>query len=499
MGYRGGVIVLLLAAGFAPQAVAQPLPPEPPESVIPPPAVESNYSPVPEPSPRPARTPRVSLLGAPVESRRRDLPPEEPEPRRPVAVEPRAPREPEIRKPTPAELRAIELEAKSAAYVAPSPPEPEVETLERGAVIGRPITDDGEIQPISASRIDRTTRTPKEAKPAVDVVDEFFRRRSSDREEKAEKKTSHETDDPFESPRKRKAHQFGDRIRDAADNFMGPQGDWFRSDHAFDCYSSPITNPFLFEDPRALTELRPIFIYQKVPGAQPDFEGGNIIFFGSQLRLAITERWSFVMNKFGGISENPGGADFPGNTGFAEVWLGPKYTFLRNDQNGAVAAGGLQFQIPAGDASVFQDTGSLSIVPYVSYAHPFFRDSAIGTLNTMFGTGYAFSTTRARSDYYYLSAHADLNVANWNRFFPMTEFNWLIYTTDGQTYPIGTEGRDLINFGGQSSGVGQLTWAIGGRVKLTESAQVGFAYEMPIAGPKQLFDYRFTMDFVLRY
>src|SRR5262249_25617678 len=40
----------------------------------------------------------------------------------------------------------------------------------------------------------------------------------------------------------------------------------FQSDHCFDQFISPVTNPFLFEDPRSLTEVRPIFMYQRIPG-----------------------------------------------------------------------------------------------------------------------------------------------------------------------------------------------------------------------------------------
>ena len=72
-------------------------------------------------------------------------------------------------------------------------------------------------------------------------------------------------------------------------------------------------------------------------------------------------------------------------------------------------------------------------------------------------------------------------------------------TCPGTSTPIGAEGRDLINFGGQAKGSGLLTAAFGGRVKITESAQIGTAIEFPIAGRKDLFSYRFTLDFILRY
>ena len=70
-------------------------------------------------------------------------------------------------------------------------------------------------------------------------------------------------------------------------------------------------------------------------------------------------------------------------------------------------------------------------------------------------------------------------MVNCHRFYPLTELNWIIYTTDGNTRPIGSEGRDLINFGGQAQGNGMLTWAIGARYKISESAQIGGAFEFP--------------------
>jgi hypothetical protein len=78
------------------------------------------------------------------------------------------------------------------------------------------------------------------------------------------------------------------------------------------------------------------------------------------------------------------------------------------------------------------------------------------------------------------------------------ELNWVLNTTNGTSLPIGSEGRDLINFGGQAKH-GLLTAAFGARGKITERAQLGGAFEFPVAGPKDLFRYRFTVDFILRY
>jgi|GEM_PF-2634110 len=44
------------------------------------------------------------------------------------------------------------------------------------------------------------------------------------------------------------------------------------SDHCFDDFISPISNPFFFEDPRSLTEVRGIFIENSLPS---EISGGD--------------------------------------------------------------------------------------------------------------------------------------------------------------------------------------------------------------------------------
>ena len=350
---------------------------------------------------------------------------------------------------------------------------------------GRPVTADA-VQPAAK---------PKYTSPATDVVEELLAVRS------AAAATERRTTADRSRSGERTAGKFGDQIGETLGNVFGNRGDsWFRSDHTFDNFISPVTNPFLFEDPRSLTEVRPIFLYQKIPSDQPQFQGGGAWFFGTQARVAITDRLSFVMNKLGGVSINPGsGSPYDDNLGFAELWLGPKYTILRGEENCNLLAAGLQFQIPIGSSGAFQDTGDLSLVPYLTYAQSFGRDFKYGSFNAMLGTGYAASVNDKRSDYYYLSAHLDFDLFNSHKFYPLTEMNWIITTTDGTTFPGGVEGRDLFNLGGQASGSGLLTWAFGARYKFSESAQIGGAFEFPLAGPRDMFRYRFTLDFILRY
>ena len=355
------------------------------------------------------------------------------------------------------------------------------------------------VAPVSAAVVDANLARTAYQPPAADPVNEFLAKRSDLKERDAPHSgtDSGKSGFPKFNFSSSKSGDMGEKL----DGIFGSRnGDFCRSDHLFDGFISPVSNPFLFEDPRALTELRPIFIYQKVPTTQADFRGGHIAFFGTQARVAFTDRWSLVLNKLGGISVTPGdGSPFKSQTGLAEIWLGPKFTFYRGEENGAVAAGGLQFQFPIGSQNAFQNNGSLSLVPYVSYGQNFLRDFRLGSFNVLGSTGYQFSTSKARSDYYYLSGHLDFDINNLHRFYPLIELNWILNTSNGNSTLIGAEGRDLINFGGQAKGSGLLTGAIGGRVKITESAQFGAAIEFPIAGRKDLDRYRFTLDFILRY
>jgi len=274
----------------------------------------------------------------------------------------------------------------------------------------------------------------------------------------------------------------------------------FESDHAFDNFASPTTNLFLFEDPRALTEVKPMYMYQTIPGGNNTLQGGNVNYLGGQARVAITERISFVINKFGWISLNPtdqqGG--FNGDLSFSELWLGPKWTFWRDEKNNLVAATGLTFEIPSGPQRAFQNTGNLSLTPYVSAAHSFGR-SSYGSFDVLSVLNWNISTNNARSNYLNLSAQIDYDILNWHRFYPMVNFNWFIYTKGGQS-SFNFDGVDLVNFGGQSiGGKSVVTLGPGLRYKWSERVQSGIGLDWAVVGNQFLQDFRMSIDTIIRY
>ncbi|HYH66722.1 MAG TPA: hypothetical protein VD866_18655 [Urbifossiella sp.] len=434
---------VLAAVGASAPAVAQPLPP-------------------PDFSARRTADPGPSLLGAPVA----------------VAGYP-VRTAPEPTPPTP--LAPVE---------APPPPPARV-ALGAPSVAGQePV---GMVVPAGAAETVRASRP--DAPPPADPVNDFLTRRAGTPEKKSDRERERDPD----PGRRRTARAFGDRIHD----IIGDRGDWFCGDHAFDGFISPVTNPFLFEDPRSVTEARLIYMYQRIPGAQPDTGGGSVSYFGLQGRVAITNRLSFTISKLGGTWFSPSNEIVvPDSVGFAELWLGPKFTFIRNEETCSLLAGGLQFQIPVGSGTVYQNTGALSLVPYVTYGQKFFKDAGLGSVNTMVNAAYAFSTTDARSDYLSLSGHVSWDVMNWNYFYPLFELNYTLVTTNGTARPfIGSEGRDMFNLGASAKGHGLLTGAFGARYKFggKDTFQLGAAYEFPIAGPRDFFNSRLILDFIVRY
>lgn len=296
-----------------------------------------------------------------------------------------------------------------------------------------------------------------------------------------------------------------DRRRDMSEGILGfTRSDRdriaFESDCEFDGFISPVTNPFLAEDPRALTELRPIFFYQTIPGQQYLYQGGNAIFFGLQGRLALTERFSIVLHKLGGMSLNPGSNSvLESNTGLTEIHVGPKFAFWRNPEDQSLGSFGIIFQMPTGAASIYQDTGKLSLVPYLSYGQRLAR-TPVGTFNFMNIAGYSLGTNNQRSDFVYDTFQLAWDVGDQRWFYPFVELSWFLYTSKGNERPgLTFEGRDLANVGAPVSGRSYLTIAPGVRFKARESLQFGIATEFPLFGTRDLFQFRLGVDMIWRY
>ncbi len=266
----------------------------------------------------------------------------------------------------------------------------------------------------------------------------------------------------------------------------------FQSDHAFDGFAQPITNPINAKDPRSLTEARFLFVNNWGRTNTPVLGGGNFQVYALQLRLALTDRLNLFADKDGFTVINPVGG--PIIDGWNNLSAGLKYTFIRDEKNQFLLTGGVQYEVPTGEADVFQNHGS-GILGVFGVLGKEFGDRNHVIINV----GNNIPIHEANSGYFYTQLHLDRQVTDWLT--PLVEVNWLHYNSSGTFLPaIDLEGDGLINLGtAEVIDNNLVTLGVGFRAKLTKHAVLGAVYEFPLSSRDDLLGNRITADLILRY
>lgn len=261
-----------------------------------------------------------------------------------------------------------------------------------------------------------------------------------------------------------------------------------KSDHCFDDFISPMTNPVFFEDPRTLTEARAIFANHSVPNS---LGGGNAQLYAMQLRAALSEDLSIIATKDGFlVSDNPLIAD-----GWMDVSAGLKLNVYKDYQSQTLASVGATYEIPMGSTRTLQGNGEGEFHFFGSGATEFLDD-----FHYITGTGLRLPVDQnAESTMIYWSNHVDRKLGK-SGFYLLGETNWYHWTDDGNVFPAPVEGLDIFNFG--STGVDEndiVTGAIGVKYKPSGNMEIGLAWEAPLTSRRDILDDRITFDWIFRY
>ena len=265
----------------------------------------------------------------------------------------------------------------------------------------------------------------------------------------------------------------------------------FQSDHAFDGFVSPISNPVLNKDPRSNSYARFLFINNNVPGANA-LGGGNIQVYALQLNLALTERLSIIADKDGLAHFAVRNA--PSQTGFLNLSAGLKYTFYRDVETQTIAAAGFLYEMPSGEEKVFQDHGSGSFAPFVTFGKQFGNN-----WHYLQTSGFYFPVQNSQgSSFFWNSFHIDRQIG-W--FYPLAELNWFWYTSGGKLIPNSVgEGDGLLNLGTQGqSGTQLVSAAFGAKAVLSKTVMLGAVFEVPISNRHDILNQRVTVEMIFRY
>ena len=238
------------------------------------------------------------------------------------------------------------------------------------------------------------------------------------------------------------------------------------SDHCYDRFISPMTNPVFFEDPRTLTEARTIFLQHNVPAAAG---GGDVRLIAVQLRAALTERLSIVASKDGFIMSNNDIID----DGWADLALGLKYNLYADPCTQRLLSAGFHYELPVGSPSALQGNGDGEFHTYLTGGTQI-RDYA----HWISASGLRLPADRGQeSSMFYWSNHFDVEVVN--GWYALAETNWYNWFDSGNNTALaGIEGGDLFNFGSVGvTGNNIVTQALGFKYKC-EIAIVNWALRL---------------------
>lgn len=260
------------------------------------------------------------------------------------------------------------------------------------------------------------------------------------------------------------------------------------SDHCFDDFISPITNPIFFEDPRTLTEIRPIFVHHKIPLAAG---GGSVNVMAPQIRLALSDDISLIATKAGFMtSENP-----IVNDGWLDLALGLKFNLLKDAVRQRIFSAGLVYELPVGTPQTLQGNGEGEFNIFFTGAQ---RIGARG--QWISATGFRLpANTTDESQVWYWSNHFGRRLVG--PIFGLIEFNWFHWLRSGVDGPVvGLEGFDVFNLGAPDvAGNDIVTGAFGFKYKPHRHLETGVAWEVPLTERRDIIDNRLTFSTWLRY
>ncbi|MEM6473964.1 MAG: hypothetical protein AAF802_30715 [Planctomycetota bacterium] len=271
------------------------------------------------------------------------------------------------------------------------------------------------------------------------------------------------------------------------------------SDRCFDDFISPMINFVHFEDPRNLTELRPIFVNHWVPDTIGNNvpAGGTIQLLAAQFRVALTERLSLIGVKDGYIWDSTNGAlDTLLDDGWASVTAGLKYNLLRDTQSGTLFSLGGTYEIPIGSQDALQDIGDGEFHLFATGGQRF----AGGNAHLLSAFGWRTPVDDAvQSESVHWSSQFDVKLTD--SVYLLTGLAWWHWTDSASAgIPLGVAGQDLFNLSASDvDGNNLVTQNVGLKYKPCRSTELGIAYEFPLTEFKDVIESRLQTEIIFRY
>jgi hypothetical protein len=274
------------------------------------------------------------------------------------------------------------------------------------------------------------------------------------------------------------------------DGLSGPRVLGFLpSDHCFDDFISPISNPFFFEDPRALTEVRGIFIDNSVPSG---IGGGDAQVYAGQLRGRVSENFSVIAPRLADLQVNQAGGGNP--SGFLAAPVGMKVTLIRNVEEQFLVSAGLTYFIN-GSARAASNFGNGDFHFFLTGGKRIFDFG-----HWLSGAGFRIpSDSNLGTQLFYWSNQWDYQLPN--NIYPLVGVNWFHWMRSASSgFPNPVTGLDLINLPVSNiAGANVVTGVVGAKWKPTGHFELGSGFEFPLTNRTDILHNRLYVDVIFRY
>ncbi len=260
-----------------------------------------------------------------------------------------------------------------------------------------------------------------------------------------------------------------------------------------DRFQDPVSAPITFESPVVHTSVRPIFLHHEFHETGL-LDGGYLRGVAVQARYAVTDRLAVIAVKDGRFKLDTGGkSPIPDGTGYADIGGGVKYVVHEDPDSGSLYTVGLIYEGTNGDRSVLQGNGEGMWRPFVSGAWN------VDTYNVVATVG-ANLPVSGGDEPQTLDWHLHFSPDTEDDFVPLIEVNGIHYMNEGRNLPVNFEGVDYASLGSTMvKGHDVITGAVGFRYAVTEMGKLGFAYEHPLTSREDIFDDRYTVDWMQRF
>ena len=268
----------------------------------------------------------------------------------------------------------------------------------------------------------------------------------------------------------------------------GSQSSLLTGNHNFPRFIGFMSDPLQSIDPRAMTDLYPIFGTAFVSSTHVLPEG-NLQLYGAGLTVALSERFSAGLNQGGyAVSSFAGKA----HDGWLNLGGFGQYTLIQDVPNQFLVTTGLRWAAPSGEASVFQGHGPALLAPYITAGKEIEEFHVLGTFGYQFPVASGDSTTNL----FYTNVHFDRRCFGW--LYPLVEFDYSYHSRSvdiADTTPSG-----FFNFGNFEGTGNVLALAVGfNAVIMPEKFEIGSAYTTTLATQRSFGENGLIVKMIYRY